>query len=188
MSAPLKIIGLAGSLRSQSYSRIVLDSMVRLLPAGATFQELALDDFPHYNEDHDGAVSPESVETARRQVSECDAVIIVTPEFNHGIPGVLKNALDWLSRPAFDSCMVGKPVLFATVSPGSYGGVRAQYQMRETLAAMLCTLVPLSEIAVGLVHEKVTEGQLADDRTIKHMAKVLASFLAQTARLRATNP
>jgi chromate reductase len=103
---------------------------------------------------------------------------MVTPEFNHGLPGVLKNTLDWLSRPAFSSCMMGKPVFFITLSPGALGGVRAQYQMRETLASMLCRLVALPEIAITQVGVKVEDGALKDSATLSFIEKNLVRFLS----------
>jgi chromate reductase len=115
-------------------------------------------------------------------VAASDALLIVTPEFNHGLPGVLKNTLDWLSRPAFDSSLTGKPVMFATLSPGALGGVRAQSQMRETLASMLCQLVPLPEIAITHVGEKIAGDRLVDEATLKHAGGVLARFLENIAR------
>jgi chromate reductase len=177
MTQTLRIIGIAGSLRSASYSRIVLESIADLLPPAIRFDTLDIGALPHYNEDLEQAL-PESVATGRARVAASDAVIIASPEFNHGLPGVLKNTLDWLSRPAFDSCLVNKPVLFATLSPGALGGVRAQSPMRETLASMLCRLVPLPEIAITHVRDKIADGRLVDAATRKHVSGVLDRFLA----------
>lgn len=179
MSQSLHIAGICGSLRAESRSRLLLRAIAGLLPADAMFQELDIGELPHYDEDRDGDGSPEAVVRARRTIEWADAVVIVTPEFNHGLPGVLKNTLDWLSRPAFASCFIAKPVMFATVSPGALGGVRAQYQLRETLAAMLCRLYPLPEIAVTHVDRKLANGRFADEATLGHVGKVLGSFLAQ---------
>ncbi|HEY0296385.1 MAG TPA: NADPH-dependent FMN reductase [Bordetella sp.] len=182
MASPLKIVGLAGSLRSASYSRSVLKSLAGLLPEGAQFASIDIGALPHYNEDAERADLPRSVREARELVSGCDAVFIVTPEFNHGLPGVLKNTLDWLSRPAFSSCMVGRPVFFATLSPGALGGVRAQYQLRETLSSMLCRLVPLPEIAITGVGAKTAEGALTDAATLAFVGDQIKQFLAAIAR------
>lgn len=176
---PLTIVGICGSLRTESQSRLLLRSVAALLPIQTQFHELNIGELPHYNEDDDGGASPDSVTTARNAVECADAVIIVTPEFNHGIPGVLKNTLDWLSRPAFAGCFIDKPVMFATISPGALGGVRAQHQLRETLSSMLCRLFPLPEIAVSHIHGKLDGGRLTDDSTIRHTSAVLASFLKQ---------
>jgi chromate reductase len=181
MAHPLRITGMAGSLRSASYSRTVLRSIADLLPAGSRFDSLDIGTLPLYNEDIERSVLPAPVSAGRAMVAASDAVIIVTPEFNHGLPGVLKNALDWLSRPAFNSCFFDKPVMFATVSPGALGGVRTQHQLRETLSSMLCRLMPLPEIAVPHVGDKIVDGRLTEEMTLKHVRSVLGHFLANLA-------
>jgi chromate reductase len=180
LTSSLKIVGIAGSLRAASYSQIVLKSIARLLPEGTEVDTLDIGSLPHYNEDVEREALPQSAASARARVQACDAVIIVTPEFNHGLPGVLKNTLDWLSRPAFGSCMQDKPVFFATLSPGALGGVRAQYQLRETLASMLCRLVSLPEIAITQVGVKVANGELNDQATLDFIAGPLQQFLNAT--------
>jgi chromate reductase, NAD(P)H dehydrogenase (quinone) len=182
MTKPLTITGIAGSLRSASYSRMVLQSIAALLPEGTRFETLDIGALPHYNQDLDNAAAPEAVVRGRAQIAASDAVIIVTPEFNHGIPGVLKNTLDWLSRPAFKSSFIHKPVMFATISPGALGGVRTQSDLRETLASMLCRLLPLPEIVVTHVGTKVAAERLTDEATLNHIGQVLSTFLADFAR------
>ncbi|HTI03435.1 MAG TPA: NADPH-dependent FMN reductase [Acidisoma sp.] len=182
MTQPFIITGIAGSLRRDSYARAVLRGIAPLLPTGSRFETLDIGALPHYNQDLDTEAAPEAVVAGRAQIDRSDAVIIVTPEFNHGLPGVLKNALDWLSRPAFTSCFVGKPALFVTIGPGALGGVRAQAQLRETLTAMLCRLVPLHELVVPLVNEKITDGELTDTVTLRHLSRALDIFLGASAR------
>lgn len=179
MNQPLRIVGIAGSLRSQSYSRLLLRAIAGRFPTPIRYCEIDIGGLPFYNEDLDRADASEPIREARQLVAAADAVIMVTPEFNHGIPGVLKNTLDWLSRPAFASCFLHKPVMFATISPGALGGVRAQYQLRETLSSMLCQLYPLVEIAVTHVGNKLDGETLTDQATIAHIDMVLASFLKQ---------
>jgi chromate reductase len=183
MGSSLKIVGIAGSLRSASYSRIVLTSIADLLPTGTEFDTIDIGKLPHYSEDMERDALPHSVVYARTCVDAADAIVIVTPEFNHGLPGVLKNTLDWLSRPAFSSCMLGKPVFFVTLSPGGLGGVRAQYQLRETLASMLCRLVSLPEIVIAQAGQKVTDGRLTDTATLNFIGKTLKQFFAAVAPL-----
>lgn len=183
MSTPLNIVGIAGSLRAHSYSHMVLDSVARLLPDHSRFSKIDIGELPHYNEDNDNAGGlPAAVASARAQVMASDALIIITPEFNHGVPGVLKNTLDWLSRPAFDSCLIARPVFFATLSPGALGGVRAQYQLRETLSSILCRLVPMREIAISHVAGKVTDGQVTDAATLTFLQLQLQQFLGALGR------
>src|SRR5258707_12408492 len=132
MQASFNFVGLSGSLRAKSYSSAVLATFEELLMArGRGLSRIDIGEMPHYNQDIEDTAVPEPVATARELVKRCDGILIVTPEFNHGIPGVLKNALDWLSRPAFASCFAAKAVLFCTLSPGALGGVRAQHQLRE---------------------------------------------------------
>lgn len=181
MDSSLKIAGIAGSLRSRSYSRIVLNTIVDLLPTASELVPVDIGALPHYNEDVELGELPQSVKAARATVSNADALVIVTPEFNHGVPGVLKNALDWLSRPAFNSCMLGKPVFFVTLSPGALGGVRAQLQLRETLASMLCRLVALPEVVITQIVTKVEDEALVDPASISFIDKTLQQFLAVAA-------
>ena len=149
----MKIVGMAGSLREGSYAKMILATLFSLAPDGAECEALDVGRLPHYNQDLEDDTLPDAVVRARQAVEAADAVFIVTPEFNHSVPGVLKNALDWLSRPAFKSCMLGKPVFFCTFSPGALGGVRAQAHLREVLASMLCILPPLHEVAVTFEEE-----------------------------------
>jgi chromate reductase len=182
MSTRLTVTGIAGSVRAASSSRIVLEGMASLLPVGTDYASINIAALPHYNEDLDKGEGPEAVAAARARVTESDALLIVTPEFNHSLPGVLKNTIDWLSRPAFKSCLIGKPVLFATFSPGALGGVRAQAAMRDVLSATLCRLPPLKELVVTHVAEKITDGVLTDRTTLSFFADALADFLKDIRR------
>lgn len=177
MAQSLRIFGMAGSLREQSYSKMVLNTLAEMLPAGSQMVIGDIGQLPFYNYDIENSQLPDIVSRLRQEADNSDAVIIVAPEYNHGIPGVLKNALDWLSRPVFKSSMVNKPVFFTTLSEGMLGGVRAQLQLRETLASMLCVLPPLPEIAMSNISAKVREGKLTDEATLNITRKVLNSFL-----------
>jgi len=177
MAQSLRIFGMAGSLREQSYSKIVLNVLAEMLPAGSQMSIGDIGALPFYNGDLENSRLPDNVSQIRHEAAASDAVIIVSPEYNHGMPGVLKNALDWLSRPAFKSCMVNKPVFFLTLSEGMLGGVRAQLALRETLASMLCVLPPLPEIAMANISAKVKDGKLTDTVTLAFTQKVLGNFL-----------
>ncbi|MER9242632.1 NAD(P)H-dependent oxidoreductase [Mesorhizobium sp. M0633] len=130
-----RLLGLPGSLRLGSYSLAVLRG---LQPALGPAVDLQIGDLrlPLYDEDQDGPSTPKTVQAFRQAVAESDGVVIATPEYNHGIPGVLKNALDWASRPLGRSALTGKAVLVISVSPAFTGGVRAQAQANETLLAI----------------------------------------------------
>lgn len=179
MKTTLKVAGIAGSLRAGSFSHMIMNTLAEELPAGSSLRGIDIGALPHYNEDLERHALPESVVNARAVVGESDVVFIVTPEFNHGIPGVLKNALDWLSRPAFNSPMVHKYVFFITHSPGALGGVRAQYQLRETLASMHCNFVPMAEIALTHIGEKVEANRLTDPRSVAFVRQQMARFIDQ---------
>jgi chromate reductase len=124
---------------------------------------------PLYNEDDDGDHAPESVCALRSAIETSDGVIVISPEYNHGMSGVLKNALDWASRPYGRSALRGKPVLTMTASPAFTGGVRAQQQMSETLVSIPARLVLRPQIVIGGVHEKVRDGRLVDEAALRFL-------------------
>lgn len=176
---PLIFVGIAGSLRRGSHSRALLDSIAEMLPAGSRLDVLDIGALPHYDADLEAHALPPSVSAARAQVAQAHGVVLTLPEYNHGMPGVLKNALDWLSRPVRASCMQGKPVFVATQSEGALGGVRAQHAARETLSSMLCRLPPMAEIAVTFAGEKIRDGRLADTSTQAFVRARLEEFLSE---------
>lgn len=161
-----KLLGISGSLRSSSYSTLLLETVAGALNGGAELNVFRLDDVPLYNQDLDTATPPAGVAALRAAIGAADGVVIATPEFNYGVPGVLKNALDWASRPYGESTLIGKPVLTLSSSPAFTGGVRAQAQLNETLIAIGANLVIRPQLVVGSVHEKVREGRLVDRETI----------------------
>jgi chromate reductase, NAD(P)H dehydrogenase (quinone) len=139
-------------------------------PSGRAGLRVALDIFPlHalplYNEDDDAGHAPESVRALRSAIAS-DGVIMISPEYNHGMSGVLKNALDWASRPYGLSVLKSKPVLTMTASPALIGGVRAQQQMNETLASIPARPVFRPQIVIGGVHGKVRDGRLIDEAAL----------------------
>lgn len=178
MSSALHVAGIAGSLRRGSHSRAVLAAIRDMLPAGSRFSEIDPGAIPHYSVDLDTDTPPEPVRAARQTVASADLLLLVVPEYNHGIPGVLKNTLDWLSRPAFSSCAQGRTVMFVTLSEGALGGVRAQSQLRETLASMLCVLPPMREIAITGVGHKLDGDTITDPATAGFIAESLRCVLA----------
>lgn len=176
MSRPLHIVGIAGSLRKASFSGCILEAMAAHLPEGTRYDTLDTATLPLYDQDQEDSLPPPVV-ASRKLIGACDGVVIVTPEFNHGIPGTLKNALDWLSRPAFKSNFTSKPVMFLTHSPGPLGGVRAQYQLRETLASMLADIVPLQELALPHIGKAISGNTLSDEEVLRRVYRQLDGFL-----------
>jgi chromate reductase len=163
----LRLLGLSGSLRRASNSTAVLRGLQDALAPKAALSIFALHGIPLYNEDDDGEHAPESIRALRLAIETSDGVIMISPEYNHGMSGVLKNALDWASRPYGRSALRGKPVLTMTTSPAFTGGVRAQQQMNETLVAIPARLVLRPQIVIGGVHEKVRDGRLVDEASLR---------------------
>src|SRR4026207_2483620 len=128
--ATVKILGIAGSLRKASFNKMALKAAQSLVPAGATLEILDLPDLPGFNQDNEKSPSAAGPHmTARTRAA--DAILLATPEYNYSIPGVLKNAIDWASRPYGDSAWKGKPVAIMGASPGALGTARAQYDLRK---------------------------------------------------------
>ncbi|MBP2299943.1 NADPH-dependent FMN reductase [Azospirillum picis] len=161
-----KLLGLPGSLRRNSNSLAVLQGLRDALPAGIGMEirDLRL---PLYDQDLDTPDGPAEVQALRQAIADADGVVIVTPEYNYGMPGVLKNALDWASRPYGKSALIGKPVLVISNSPAFTGGVRAHQQVNDTLLAVSAKLVGGAQVVIGMVGEKVKEGKLADEAVLK---------------------
>jgi chromate reductase len=162
----MTLLGLSGSLRKDSFCTAVLRTIQDRMPPGLELAIHSLAELPPYNQDDDGDAAPASVRDLRDAIADRDGVILISPEYNHGMSGVLKNALDWASRPFGQSALLHKPVLTMTASPAFTGGVRAQLQMNETLAAIPARTVLRAQTVIGAVHEKIQENRLADPVTI----------------------
>ncbi len=171
------ILGISGSLRKGSNSTAILKSLAARDWNGSRIAIHDLIDIPLYNGDLDTDDKPAAVDALKDAITAADALLIVSPEFNYGTPGVLKNALDWASRPAYQSPLKGKPVLIITSSPGAMGGVRAQEQLRKTLFGTLSVLVPFPEIAIASVGAKLTDGVLSDEATLQLATRGVQALL-----------
>jgi chromate reductase len=175
--APLEIAALAGSLRQASFNRALLRAAIEVAPAGLHIVVHDLDAVPLYNADVEAAGPPQSVAELRDAVRRSDGLLIATPEYNHGVPGVLKNAVDWLSRPARQSVLDRKPAAMMGASPGMTGTARAQAQLRQVLAATNSPLMPQPEVLVARASEKFdAAGRLTDESTRAFLAKFLERF------------
>ena len=173
-----KILALSGSLRAASFSTAILRALTQEQHLGISMTVKTLEDIPLYNEDLDTDPPLVPIAELRNEVQASDGVVIATPEYNHGMPGVLKNALDWASRPAFASCFRGKPVLIITSASGGTGGVRAQYQLRETLVSMLAHVVPGLEILLYGVENRIRDNRFADADTLRVLARGIQALRA----------
>lgn len=181
--APVRLLGLPGALRRNSYSLAVLrGTAARLGPeASLAIRDLRL---PLYDEDEEGENTPEVIHDFRRAITESDGVIVSTSEYNHGIPGVLKNALDWASRPLGKSALTGKPVLVISSSPAFTGGVRAQMQVNETILAIQAVPVPGPQVVIGDVASKIEGGLLTDEPTLTFALDAVGRLVKAACGLR----
>lgn len=176
-----KLLGIAGSLRGESYNKAVLRTLASKSWEGVEIEIFDISSIPLYNSDLDGEHPPDSVQKLKNSISACAGVLVVSPEYNYGIPGVLKNALDWASRPAYKSPLVGKPVGIITCSMATTGGARAQAAIRDCFYGCLAEVIAYMEIAIPTVHDKVKDGKLTDEKSL-----ALASGLVQALATAAT--
>ncbi len=175
----MRILGLSGSLRSESHNTKLLLAAANLLPPGAELVGFdRLREIPPYDEDEEGR-QPKAVLALREAIADADAVLIATPEYNHSMPGHLKNALDWISRPLADSPLRGKPAAVIGASTGMLGAIWAQAEARKVLGALGARVLD-RELPVPIVEEQFTEhGEaLADDALEQEIAGLLRELIA----------
>ena len=184
----IRLIGISGSLRQASSNTAVLRTLQESMPAGVEMEILPLDGIPLYNQDLDGPNPPEAVRDSKEVIAACDGIVICSPEYNFGMSGVLKNALDWASRPAFASPLKDKPVLLMTCSPAFTGGARAQAQLRETLSGTLSRVIARPPVVIAGIHTKIENGRLADEANLKFALDAVNDLIAEVNMLRALRP
>lgn len=178
---PLHFVILLGSLRKASVNAAIARALPELAPEGVSIELLgSIGEFPHYDADLQEQGFPPEVLAMAEKVRQADGVVIVTPEYNYSVPGVLKNAIDWLSRvspPPF----AGKPVAIQTASPGQIGGARAQYHLRQSLVFLDARVLNKPEIMVSAAYAKVDPETLllTDASTRDHLAGQLAALASQ---------
>jgi len=172
-----RVLGIAGSLRAGSYNRALLRAAVELAPAElelVSFERLR--EIPLYDADVEGAGHPEPVVALKAAIREADGILIATPEYNHSIPGVLKNAIDWASRPAADAAFAGKPIGIIGATPGSGATIRAQLALRQSLNAA-AYLMGKPEVLIARASERFdAAGRLTDEPTRRHLERFLTAF------------
>jgi chromate reductase len=179
-----RVIGIAGSLRQGSLNRALLRAAAELAPATLEVVPHELAEVPLYNADVEAVSVPPAVHELRAVVIEADAILIATPEYNHGVPGVLKNAIDWLSRPPRASALNRKPCGIIGASPGMTGTARAQSQLRQALVFTNTPAMPQPEVLVATAHTKFdSDGHLTDEATRQHLALFLAELVKWIERL-----
>jgi chromate reductase, NAD(P)H dehydrogenase (quinone) len=179
------VCGIAGSLRRDSYNRALLRTGQALAPEGMEIRIFdRLGEVPLFNQDLESEGDPEPVAALKRAIGEADALLIATPEYNHGVPGVLKNAIDWASRPPRGSVLAGKPTAVFGASPGITGTARAQSQLRQAFVFTDTPALPQPEILVYRAHEKFdADGHLTDEKTRQFVEKLLRELRDWARRL-----
>jgi chromate reductase, NAD(P)H dehydrogenase (quinone) len=178
-----RIVGVAGSLRAASLNRALLRAAQELAPASLRIESELLDDLPLFNPDLEVSGTPASVTRLRHSVAAADGILLVTPEYNHGVPGVLKNAIDWLSQPLRGNVLEGRPVAIMGASSGLAGTARAQTQLRQSFVLTNTPVLLQPEVLVGRAHEKFDAAGRLTDETTRHFVTVfLAQFAAWIAR------
>ncbi len=180
MSKQIRILGIAGSLRKQSYNRSALDAAVKLVPDGAEIEIFELDGFPGFNQD-DEPNPPQKVVEFKQKIRAADAILFATPEYNYSIPGVLKNAIDWASRPYGDSAWDGKPAAIMGVSVGSIATARAQYHLRQIFVFLNIHAVNRPEVMIGNASKVFDQdGNLTDEATKDHIRDLIQALVDWT--------
>jgi chromate reductase, NAD(P)H dehydrogenase (quinone) len=178
----MRILGISGSLRRDSHNTKLLRAAAEVMPDGVELETWdGLKDVPPYDEDDDGAAAPAAVERLRRELAAADAVLFATPEYNSSVPGQLKNAVDWASRPFATNVLRNKPVAVVGASAGAFGAVWAQAELRKVLAATGARVVE-GEVAVGRAQDRFdADGRLVDDEHREQLAEVVRELVATAA-------
>jgi chromate reductase len=183
MKRPVTILGFAGSLRKNSYNKALLRAAMELLPKDAQLEIFDLEGIPHFNQDL-VPVMPEKVKEFKRKIKATDAVLIATPEHNYSVLSVLKNAIDWASRPYEDNSFNDKPVAMMSASIGMLGGARAQYHLRQMFVTLNMHCINRPEVFVAYANEKIDEkGRVTDEMTREKIRELIESLVAWTKKL-----
>ena len=186
-ATPVRLLGMSGSLRSGSYSNAVLETLREAFAGRADLQLYDLAPIPPYNQDFEGDKRPPPVKHLIATIAESDGVVLCAPEFNHSIPGVLKNALDWASRPAFTSVLAYKPIAIMATSRGPLGGARCLEHMRVALDSMLARVTLAREVIITATQDKVRDGRLVDETSLGFACGAVEALLREIALWRAAD-
>lgn len=173
----LNILGIIGSLRKDSYNHFALKAAQDLLPENVALELVDLHGIPVFNQD-DEVAPPAAVIEFKQKILAADAILFATPEYNYSLPGGLKNAIDWASRPYGQSAWQGKPAAILGVSSGNFGTARAQYDLRKILVALNMPVVIQPEIMIGNAAQRFDQdGKLSDEPTRKLIRKLLSALV-----------
>ena len=184
--ASLVICGISGSLRRGSYNTAALHAAAELAPEGVSVVDAGIADIPLYDEDARAVGFPASVIRLQHAIASADAVLIATPEYNYSVPGVLKNAIDWVSRTD-PQPFANKAVAIMGASPGSLGTARAQYDLRKMFVYLDAHVLNKPEVMISAAHTRFdADGKLTDDTTRKFLASLVTTLCDWTYRLKAS--
>jgi chromate reductase len=184
MNKPITILGFAGSLRRGSYNKAILRAAAELLPEDAKLEIFDLEGIPPFNQDLENRM-PEKVKEFKAKIKAADAILIATPEHNYSIPGILKNAMDWASRPYGNNSFGGKPVAVMSASVGMLGGARAQYHLRQTFIFLDMHPINKPEVMVPFASDKIDDkGRVTDETTRERIKELLDALVAWTRKLK----
>jgi chromate reductase len=178
------LIGISGSLRQNSSSTLVLRAIADHLPPDIDMTIAPLHQIPLYDEDDKRAATLSAVSDLCRAVYVADGMVVISPEYNHSITGVLKNAIDWVSRPGYASVLRNKPVLVISTSNSQLGGARAQLHLRELFASTLSRVVARRQVVIGEVAAKVTDGRFAHAPTLEFLSDSIGDLVDEVSLMR----
>jgi len=175
----MKILGVSGSLRKHSYSTSLLKNAAELFEAPSSLIIYDLADIPFYNEDLDLELKPPLVQNWLDAVAGADAILFATPEYNHSISAVLKNAIDWASRPAFKSALINKPAGILSSSTSPVGGARAQMHLKDILGSTLTPVFPAPDYLLPMAQDSFAiDGKLINATAMRRLTRYLKDFAA----------
>lgn len=174
----MKILAISGSLRKDSYNTRLLELARTLLADKCDMHIYLCGELPFYNQDADGSEKPEKVSELLELISNADGLLFATPEYNYSVPGVLKNAIDWASRPAFRSVLKNRPTGILSASMSGFGGLRAQMHLKQILGGTLTPVYPAPDFVIPLAHEAFSADRNETDPALANrLSNYLNGFL-----------
>jgi chromate reductase, NAD(P)H dehydrogenase (quinone) len=188
MNGKIKVLAFVGSLRKGSYNKALMRAAIELKPENMQIEVFDLEGIPPFSEDIERQ-PPQKVKDFKAKIRQANAILIATPEYNYSMPGVLKNAIDWASRPYGDNAFDGKPLAIMGASVGMQGTARAQYHLRQT--CVFVNMYPLNqpEVMVPTVQDKAdASGRITDEKTRQKIKELLDALVAWTLKLKAEKP
>ena len=188
MEKQIKILAFAGSLRKGSYNKALIRAAQELTPENAIIEVFDLEGIPPFNQEQENT-PPEKVKEFKEKIRNADALLIATPEYNFSVPGVLKNAIDWASRPKAGNPLEGKPVAIMSASTGRFGGARAQYHLRQSFIFLNMHPVNRPEVMLSdASHNVDANGNVTNEQTRQLIRQLLEALATWTSRLREKPP